>query len=122
MSHIPGVSKHAEDQMAARHGYTPTREEWLAAVLSILDRRALLMSGEMLAGRQRWLVAIGPRQCRVVWAPDGATIITVLPADTPIINPRTARAKYAQQRGNVWGYRAEPRRAGNARFDVEAGE
>ncbi|MBX9697908.1 MAG: hypothetical protein K2X74_00670 [Acetobacteraceae bacterium] len=76
----PGVSDHAHDRAALRLGRNLTQTEWLGLVLSILDRRAVLLSVQP-DGLEQWLGCVGEVPLRVVWAPGTATIVTLLEVD-----------------------------------------
>lgn len=78
MKSVPHVSRHAVERAAERLGRELDACEWQEMILAIVERRAslLLINAD---DREIWLVPCGPLALRVVWAPDTATIITVLP-------------------------------------------
>lgn len=78
---IPGVGAHARDRMRERLGRDLPREEWLAAVESILERRATLLCS--LEHAAHYLYEVGEVRIRLVWRPDLGMIVTVLPAEAP---------------------------------------
>lgn len=92
MTGIPHVSNHARERAAERIGRHLTRVEWNAVILSIVDRRAALLLREK-DGRELWLAPCGPITLRLAWAPDTATIITVLPDDEAAIYRGSAAMK-----------------------------
>lgn len=71
------LSAHAVLRCQERHGFTPTAAQGDAAVLDIIERRAVLL-GVRPGGKEDWLVRLGPFQVRVVYAPEAALIVTVL--------------------------------------------
>lgn len=77
---IPGVGAHARDRAAERLGRDLTREEWLAAVERILERRAVLMC-RTPNGSEHYLHEIGGVALRLVWQPAFGLVVTVLPAE-----------------------------------------
>lgn len=78
MKPIPGVTKHAMQRAEERLGFRPRRSEWLACVLSIIDRTAVLVRSVDHNGAELWLVRFGEVETRVWWSPETATIMTVL--------------------------------------------
>lgn len=107
---IPGVTVHAKEQVWGRYGHCPTASEWMAAVAAILDRTALLMGVVNLNGREKWRVTIGPLpEVDVIWAPDCAMIITVLPPGGSHFHPGRQRQREQRAKGFAYG-RPEPRR------------
>jgi hypothetical protein len=79
------VTDHARQRMAERLGRDATGAEWRQVIGDIRSRRAVLAAvGHRESSRREvWLVALGDLLFRVVWQPDQATIITVLPASDP---------------------------------------
>ncbi|RVT96208.1 hypothetical protein EOD42_13915 [Rhodovarius crocodyli] len=77
---VPGVTLHARERMLERHGRDLTRLEWLHAVMSILDRRALLLSSKIQSNgwAECWAVTVGAVTIRMMWSPDRAHVLTVL--------------------------------------------
>ncbi len=88
---IPGVGAHARDRMAERMGRDLTREEWLAAVAAIVERRAVLL-GVMPNGSEHYWHEVGGVPVRLVWRPEWALVATVLPIEMPAAR-RVAEAK-----------------------------
>lgn len=85
---IAGVSWHAQERFRKRYGYLARAADWRAAVLSIVERTALLTSSTAGApGRERWRIRVGDVECDVIWCFTGATIITVLPPGSVFRNP-----------------------------------
>jgi hypothetical protein len=77
MKSVPHVSRHAVERATERLGRELDAREWQAMILAIVERRASLLLIQA-DGREIWLVPCGSLALRVVWAPDTATIITVL--------------------------------------------
>lgn len=77
---IPGVGAHARDRMAERLGRDLTREEWLAAVAAIVDRRMVLLCVAP-NGSEHYLHQVGQVQMRLVWRVDLGMVVTVAPPD-----------------------------------------
>lgn len=114
---IPGVTLHARERAVARLGDDPSREEWDAAVLAIIDRTALLVTAQTCMGgdKEIWRVVLGGRECNVLWSIEHATIITVL-ANHSNRNPRRDAQRHASRKGDAWGkplYRRERPRMGD---------
>lgn len=78
---IPCVSNHARERALERLGVAPTREQWVQAVLDILDRRALCITRNGDGSREVYEIIIGGSPLRVVWLPDRALLVTVLAPD-----------------------------------------
>ncbi len=72
------ITIHAADQCEARHGYRPTMADGDAAVLDIVEGRALLVFRHG-SGFEEWQVDLGPLNVRVVYMPAQSRIITVHP-------------------------------------------
>ena len=64
---IPGVSDHAHDRMIERLGRDLTRDEWLAVVLAIVERRAVLLCSA--DGSEHYLWTLGEVAMRLIWVP-----------------------------------------------------
>lgn len=77
---VPGVGAHARDRMAERIGRDLTRAEWLDAVARILDRRATLLC-RMPNGSEHYLHELGGVALRLVWRPDLAIVVTIMPVE-----------------------------------------
>lgn len=91
---IPGVSLHARERAVLRLGGDPPREEWLAAVRSILDREAPLLAKQVdhadLA--EVYLVTLRGRSVQVLWIPSASHIVTlVTPGEGMLRAPTAAR-------------------------------
>ncbi len=95
---IPGVSLHARERAVQRLGRDPSRDDWLAAVASILHRRALLLAAHLPDGKERWRVQLGPVECDVWWSPPCAMIVTLVDAGQPALNPARRQERQAGQR------------------------
>ncbi|MBR0682761.1 hypothetical protein GXW74_19875 [Roseomonas eburnea] len=91
MSDIPHVTDHAIERARQRLGRTLRRDEWNALLLAVVERRALLLATRP-GGKEIWLASVGEVPVRVVWAPDTAIIVTILP-DTPAITAASAGMK-----------------------------
>ncbi|WP_160119656.1 hypothetical protein [Rhodovarius lipocyclicus] len=78
---IPGVTRFARDRMAHHHGRDFSRGRWLAAVMAILDRSALLVATRTGPnGRtEEWLVEVDMLRRHLVWSPRDAVVINVMP-------------------------------------------
>lgn len=76
---IPGVTHHARQRMAERHGRDLTPAEWLALVCDILDGRAVLLRAMPPNGSgEIWAVRMGDMALRVVWQPLDGSVVSVL--------------------------------------------
>lgn len=106
MSRIPGVSRHARERMWEHYQVAVPKEDWLAAVASILDRTAVLAAVEMAHGHERWIVRLAGLNVPVVWARDGdpgAQIVTVLPPGGGSLNPHRRAQLQHSRKGYAWG-------------------
>lgn len=79
------ASYHAVDRIRERHGIEVSQTDMAEVVLCIIntiddsERSALLTSRNPDNGRETWLVSLRGRQFRVVYDPQMACIVTVLP-------------------------------------------
>ncbi len=95
---LPGVSNHAQERMILRLGRNLTRPEWLAAVLSILDRKAVLIrSGDQ---SELYAISAGDQIAQAWWVPDDAVIVTVLSQGMSPAGLTGERAKTGKLRPN----------------------
>lgn len=86
---IPGVSLHARWRAAERLGRDPSREDWLKAVLSIIDGEApLLMRADT---RELRLIRFGAVEARVWWDTESGMITTLLEVSGSTVAPRARR-------------------------------
>lgn len=88
---IPGVGAHARDRVAERLGRDLTRDEWLAAVEAITGGRAVRLAVTD-GGAEHYLHELGGVRLRLVWRPDLAMIVTVLPAEWTV-DKQSAKTK-----------------------------
>lgn len=75
---LPGVTLHAKERLYERYGLIAPPEEWLAAVLAIIDRQAVLLATLPYRARELYAVRLCGREVRVSWDPAIAAICTVL--------------------------------------------
>lgn len=97
---IPGVTRHARDRMAEYHGRDLTREEWLAAVLAILDGRSVLVRRAGEHSGEIHDVAVGGLVLRFAWEPIKGQIVTTLQGQRHTCR-KSARTRDARLRGTV---------------------
>jgi hypothetical protein len=104
---IPGVCAHARNRMAERLGRDLTRDEWLAAVAGIVDRRLTLL-GTPQEHTEHWLLELPGLAARLVWRTDRGEVVTVTPASWPtsaVIDarrrapPKKSLRRFAHYRG-----------------------
>lgn len=81
---IPGVTRHAQERLADHYGIVASKAAWLEAVMSILDRRALLVRVQGTPGRDDLLsevyaLTLAGQAIEVVWKPSVGAVVTVLP-------------------------------------------
>jgi hypothetical protein len=77
---ILGASTHAIERAAERCLRPPTRNEWQAAILSILDQRApMTRRSWSRPGQETYIVELGGGPVSVVWDSNKAIIVTVEP-------------------------------------------
>jgi hypothetical protein len=74
---------HACVRVEQRLGFVPDDEDWLGVLMAITDTvvgkpRALMLRQH--AGIEIWLVPMRDMAARVVWNPETAVVVTVLPA------------------------------------------
>lgn len=79
----PISTRHADERIWERFGYGATTADWRQAGLDIMDaavgeRRAALLI-RRCHGKEWWYVRVGPCAVRVVYDPNKAVIVTVLP-------------------------------------------
>lgn len=91
---LPGISSHARERMVDHCGFDPGEEAWMAAVLAIYERRALLLAKQD-HGVEVYALSIAGFPIKAVYKPLGGLILTVLPPDA--ILGRQARAAAPQQ-------------------------
>lgn len=75
------ITLHALDQCEARHGYRPRNCDADAAVIDIMDGRAV-MAWRHPSGHEEWIVRLACAEVRVVYDPVTCCIITVLPTSS----------------------------------------
>lgn len=97
MNSVMGVSRHAQERAVLRLGRDLTRSEWLAAILAIVERRAVLLCRQDDMS-EIYLVAVASITARVVWNPFQAQIVTVLPNDTTSLSPAAENARNGEDR------------------------
>lgn len=96
---LPGVTQHAREQLRDRHGLLPRLQDWLKAVSSILEGRAVLVRRKP-DGTEVWLVLLCGLPVRLVWVPETGCVVTALP-------------RY--ERNDQWGPRRPPEPTADAR-------
>lgn len=105
MTPIMSVTTHAQERAAQRLGRALSRREWLAIILDIVERRALLL-GDGRNGQVIYLVEVGSVPMRVVWSPERALALTVLPEDGALYyrveNAKRAPIRPSFRRGGVY--------------------
>lgn len=97
---IPGVSNHARERMVERHGRDLTRAEWLAVVLAIIDRRAVLVRLGHGGAGDIYDVELGSVRLRLIWNP-GAGVVTTVLHDGAACTRKAEQAKRAGIRTSV---------------------
>jgi len=97
---------HAAVRAAERHGLSVTTADLRSAFLDIVDtmagvRRAAVLLLRADDGTERWLVRLAGQAVRVVYIPESARIVTVLP-DRNELEPRSrAQDMYGRARGRT---------------------
>lgn len=104
---IPGVSRHARERMAERHGRDLTRDEWLALVADILEGRSVLLHGMPPDGSgECHLCQVAGVPVRVMWQPMAGLVTTVLgDADSKVAavaNAKRGRIRQSLYAGGGW--------------------
>ena len=82
MIELPWVTRHACERSAERLGRPLTRAEWVSIGNQIIVAGAVLMD-RLPDGKEVYAVTLGAVAVRVLWKPDTAVVMTVLPWNTP---------------------------------------
>lgn len=96
---LPGVSNHAQDRLLDLFGAVAERGEWLAAVLAIVERRALLVRQVRAAGSTAYTehevygATLAGHDVLLVWHPSTGCVATVLRTDNQGRATREFRAR-----------------------------
>lgn len=115
---IPGVSRHARERVIERLGVEPRRAEWLAAVMDIVEGRALLMGRDTRHGTERFRLRLCGQDIEVWWCTRMAQITTVLVAGSGAMNPQRVAQIEASRKGWPEG-RPEARERHRPRYEME---
>lgn len=113
---LPGVAYHAQERLFEHHGIVAQPEEWLAAVLDIIDGRALIVrtcGNVAVAGVDACVYAltIQDQVIEVVWSVRSGAIVTVLPPASRSGETRRVRAPRVCKNRPVAGWRDRKERA-----------
>ncbi len=97
---IPCVSSHARERAIERLGGDPPRADWLAAVASIIERRAVLLCAQTVRDRpcDVYLVTLAGQAVQVLWRPDVPIIVTLITAGG---GARAFRQPPRKKRGHI---------------------
>lgn len=97
-------NSHAAIRAAERHGLSVTTSDLRSAFLDIVDtvaglRRAAVLLHRKSNGTERWLVRLGERAVRVVYIPEAALIVTVLPNHNSLVLSSRTQDTFGRTRG-----------------------
>lgn len=109
MTALTGVSDHARQRFVEHFGWCPSPEQWAAAVLSILDRTAVLMGVQHSDGpdraRERWRVSMGGQEVELWWSAAGSLVVTVKAARYGAVKPIQGRRRVKSNAAASKAYR-----------------